>query len=152
MKLFRVMRSFAIVALALSITGCDKESEVHNTEKQNMAVTYYTIDGVWQLVEWNDAPLAEGTLLYIDLDRKEHRFEMWDNLNSMYPTMRSGSFLLSVDDKQRDILSGGYDYGVGDWASDYIVELSAEGDSMVWRAIANDEKMRFVEVDELPEF
>lgn len=152
MKLFRVMLSFAIVALALSITGCDKESEVQNTEKQNMAVTYYTIDGVWQLVEWNDAPLAEGTLLYIDLDRKEHRFEMWDNLNSMYPTMRSGSFLLSVDDKQRDIISGWYDYGVGDWASDYIVELSAEGDSMVWRAIANDEKMRFVEVDELPEF
>lgn len=152
MKLFRVMLSFAIVALALSITGCDKESEVQNTEKQNMAVTYYTIDGVWQLVEWNDAPLAEGTLLYINLDRKEHRFEMWDNLNSMYPTMRSGSFLLSVDDKQRDIISGWYDYGVGDWASDYIVELSAEGDSMVWRAIANDEKMRFVEVDELPEF
>ena len=152
MKLFRVMLSFAIVALALSITGCDKESEVQNTEKQNMAVTYYTIDGVWQLVEWNDAPLAEGTLLYIDLDRKEHRFEMWDNLNSMYPTMRSGSFLLSMDDKQRDIISGWYDYGVGDWASDYIVELSAEGDSMVWRAIANDEKMRFVEVDELPEF
>ena len=151
MKLFRVMLSFAIVALALSITGCDKESEVQNTEKQNMAVTYYTIDGVWQLVGWNDAPLAEGTLLYIDLDRKEHRFEMWDNLNSMYPTMRSGSFLLSVDDKQRDIISGWYDYGVGDWASDYIVELSAEGDSMVWRAIANDEKMRFVEVDELPE-
>lgn len=152
MKLFREILSFALVATALFATGCDKDEGVGNTDEQNMAVTYYTIDGVWQLVEWNDAPLAEGTLLYIDLDRKEHRFEMWDNLNSMYPTMRSGSFLLSVDDKQRDIISGWYDYGVGDWASDYIVELSAEGDSMVWRAIANDEKMRFVEVDELPEF
>ena len=152
MKLFRVILSFAIVALALSVTGCDKESETKNTEKQNMAVTYYTVDGVWQLVEWNDAPLAEGTLLYIDLDRKEHRFEMWDNLNSMYPTMRSGSFLLSVDDMQRDIISGWYDFGVGDWTSDYIVELSAEGDRMVWSAIANEEKMLFVEVDELPEF
>ena len=152
MKLFREILSFALVATALLATGCDKEEGVGNTDKQNMAVTYYTIDGVWQLVEWNDAPLAEGTLLYIDLDRKEHCFEMWDNLNSMYPTMRSGSFLLSVDDKQRDIISGWYDYGVGDWASDYIVELSAEGDSMVWRALSNDEKMYFVEVDELPEF
>lgn len=152
MKLFREILSFALVATVLLATGCDKEEGVGNTDKQNMAVTYYTIDGVWQLVEWNDAPLAEGTLLYIDLDRKEHRFEMWDNLNSMYPTMRSGSFLLSVDDKQRDIISGWYDYGVGDWASDYIVELSAEGDSMVWRALSNDEKMYFVEVDELPEF
>lgn len=117
-----------------------------------MAVTYYTIDGVWQLVEWNDAPLAEGTLLYIDLDRKEHRFEMWDNLNSMYPTMRSGSFILSVDDMQRDIISGWYDYGVGDWSNEYLVTLSAEGDTMLWGSVSGSETMTFVEVEELPEF
>lgn len=152
MKLLRVLLVFAIVATASFVTGCDKQSEVENAQKQNMAVTYYTIDGVWQLVEWNDAPLAEGTLLYIDLDRKEHRFEMWDNLSSMYPTMRSGSFLLSVDDMQRDIISGWYDFGVGDWANDYVVELSAEGNKMVWRSLSGDENMTFVEVDELPEF
>ena len=140
------------MASALLISGCDKENESNDTKVQNMAVTYYTIDGVWSLVEWNDAPLAEGTLLYIDLDRKEHRFEMWDNLNSMYPTMRSGSFMLSVDDMQRDIISGWYDYSVGDWRDDYIVELNVDGDKMTWRAVSSDEKMTFVEVDALPEF
>ena len=152
MKFLREILSLAIMASMLLISGCDKENESNNTKVQNMAVTYYTIDGVWSLAEWNDAPLAEGTLLYIDLDRKEHRFEMWDNLNSMYPTMRSGSFMLSVDDMQRDIISGWYDYSVGDWGDDYIVELNADGDKMTWRAVSSDEKMIFVEVDALPEF
>lgn len=152
MKFLREILSLAIMASALLISGCDKENELNDTKVQNMAVTYYTIDGVWSLVEWNDAPLAEGTLLYIDLDRKEHRFEMWDNLNSMYPTMRSGSFMLSVDDMQHDIISGWYDYSVGDWGDDYIVELNADGDKMTWRAVSSDEKMTFVEVDALPEF
>lgn len=152
MKFLREILSLAIMASALLISGCDKENESNDTKVQNMAVTYYTIDGVWSLVEWNDAPLAEGTLLYIDLDRKEHRFEMWDNLNSMYPTMRSGSFMLSVDDMQRDIISGWYDYSVGDWRDDYIVELNVDGDKMTWRAVSSDEKMTFVEVNALPEF
>ena len=152
MKFLREILSLAIMASMLLISGCDKENESNNTKVQNMAVTYYTIDGVWSLAEWNDAPLAEGTLLYIDLDRKEHRFEMWDNLNSMYPTMRSGSFMLSVDDMQRDIISGWYDYSVGDWGDDYIVELNADGDKMTWRAVSSDEKMTFVEVDAFPEF
>ena len=77
---------------------------------------------------------------------------MWDNLNSMYPTMRSGSFMLSVDDMQRDIISGWYDYSVGDWRDDYIVELNVDGDKMTWRAVSSDEKMTFVEVNALPEF
>lgn len=152
MKFLREILSLAIMASALLISGCDKENESNDTKVQKMAVTYYTIDGVWSLVEWNDAPLAEGTLLYIDLDRKEHRFEMWDNLNSMYPTMRSGSFMLSEDDMQHDIISGWYDYSVGDWSDDYIVELNADGDKMTWRAVSSDEKMTFVEVDALPEF
>ena len=121
------------------------------TPQPNKAVTYYTIDGVWELVEWNGAALVDGTELYITLDRKEHRFEIWDNLNSMYTVMRSGSFLLSVDDMQRDVISGWYDYGVGDWSSDYFVELNAEGDRMQWTAVDGNEQMIFVEIDKLPE-
>ena len=66
--------------------------------------------------------------------------------------MRSGGFLLKVDDLDRDIISGWYDYGVGDWSNEYIVELGAEGDRMVWRAVSGNEEMSFVEVEELPEF
>lgn len=152
MKHFRKIYAFALVAVALLAAGCDKGNHEEQAKSPNKAVTYYTIDGVWMLEQWNGAPLAEGTLLYVALDRKEHRFEMWDNLASMYPTMRSGGFLLSVDEMSRDIISGWYDYGVGDWTNDYIVELSAEGDKMLWRAVSGDEQMQFVEVDALPEF
>lgn len=148
MRQIQLTLLFAAIMLFM---GCEKP--VNNTlPEPSIAVTYKSIAGAWELTEWNNEPLIEGTYLYVAFDSKEHRFEMWDNLNSMYPTMRSGSFILSVDDMQRDIISGWYDYGVGDWASDYIVELSAEGDRMVWSAIANEEKMSFVEVDELPEF
>ena len=152
MKHFRKIYAFALVAVALLAAGCDKGNHEEQAKSPNKAVTYYTIDGVWMLEQWNGAPLAEGTLLYVALDRKEHRFEMWDNLASMYPTLRSGGFLLSVDEMSRDIISGWYDYGVGDWTNDYIVELSAEGDKMLWRAVSGDEQMQFVEVDALPEF
>ena len=152
MRLFKGILACAIMCVALFATGCDKRGEEENTKRQNVAVTYYTIDGVWMLQMWNGAPLAEGTLLYVALDRKEHRFEIWDNLNSMYPTMKSGGFQLSVDDMDRDIISGWYDYGVGDWGNDYIVELNAEGDRMVWHTVSSNEEMVFVEVDKLPEF
>jgi hypothetical protein len=154
MKFFRESLALAIVAVALFVSGCERGSDVDGggADEHNMAVTYYTVDGAWRLVEWNEAPLAEGTLLYIDLDRKERRFEMWDNFNSMYPTMSSGSFLLSVDDMDRYIISGWYDYGVGDWNNEYIVELNTEGDSMVWCAVSSDEVMIFAKVEQLPEF
>lgn len=152
MRLFKGILACAIMCVALFATGCDKGGEEESTKRQNVAVTYYTIDGVWMLQMWNGASLAEGTLLYVALDRKEHRFEIWDNLNSMYPTMKSGGFQLSVDDMDRDIISGWYDYGVGDWGNDYIVELNAEGDRMVWHTVSSNEEMVFVEVDKLPEF
>lgn len=153
MKSLREILTFAVVVVALFVVGCDKSDNTEGAAKQNTTtVTYYTIDGVWQLTKWNGVALTEGTLLYIDLDRKDHRFEMWDNLNSMYPTMRSGSFLLSKDDMQRDVISGWYDYGVGDWDRNYFVELNVDGDTMVWSAVSGDETMTFVEVDELPVF
>lgn len=77
---------------------------------------------------------------------------MWDNLNSMYTVMTSGNFELSVDDMDRDIIFGWYDYGVGDWNDRYAVVLNAEGNRMVWSAVSSNEEMIFVKVDELPEF
>lgn len=152
MKSLRALLPLLIMVSALCVTSCDKGGEVSSAPKQNKAVTYYTIDGIWQLAEWNGVPLADGTHLYLKLDRKEHRFEMWDNLNSMYTVMRSGSFMLSVDNMQRDVISGWYDYGVGDWANDYFVELNVEGDRMLWSAVDGNEQMTFVECETLPDF
>jgi hypothetical protein len=137
--------------LAALASGCQTPDSEREPE-QIKAVTYYTIDGLWELTELNDKPLSEDTMLYIDFDRKEHRFEMWDNFDSMYMTKTTGMFAIEQDEYERYILSGWYDYGVGDWASDYIVEMTILGDYMLWQSMNNNEKMLLRRVEKLPEF
>lgn len=151
MRLFRLFFTTSVAMLAALASGCQTPDSEREPE-QIKAVTYYTIDGVWRLEELNDKPLSEDTMLYIDFDRKEHRFEMWDNFDSMYMTKTTGMFAIEQDEYERYILSGWYDYGVGDWASDYIVEMTILGDYMLWQSISNNEKMLLRRVEELPVF
>lgn len=151
MRLFRLFFTTSVAMLAALASGCQTPDSEREPE-QIKAVTYYTIDGVWELTELNDKPLSEDTMLYIDFDRKEHRFEMWDNFDSMYMTKTTGMFAIEQDEYERYILSGWYDYGVGDWASDYIVEMTVLGDYMLWQSMSNNEKMLLRRVEELPEF
>ena len=151
MRLFRLFFTTSVAMLAALASGCQTPDSERELE-QIKAVTYYTIDGVWELTELNDKPLSEDTMLYIDFDRKEHRFEMWDNFDSMYMTKTTGMFAIEQDEYERYILSGWYDYGVGDWASDYIVEMTILGDYMLWQSMSNNEKMLLRRVEELPEF
>lgn len=151
MRLFRLFFTTSVAMLAALASGCQTPDSGREPE-QIKAVTYYTIDGVWELTELNDKSLSEDTMLYIDFDRKEHRFEMWDNFDSMYMTKTTGMFAIEQDEYERYILSGWYDYGVGDWASDYIVEMTILGDYMLWQSMSNNEKMLLRRVEELPEF
>ena len=151
MRLFRLFFTTSVAMLAALASGCQTPDSEREPE-QIKAVTYYTIDGVWELTELNDKPLSEDTMLYIDFDRKEHRFEMWDNFDSMYMTKTTGMFAIEQDEYERYILSGWYDYGVGDWASDYIVEMTILGDYMLWQSMSNNEKMLLRRVEELPKF
>lgn len=151
MRLFRLFFTTSVAMLAALASGCQTPDSEREPE-QIKAVTYYTIDGVWRLEELNDKSLSEDTMLYIDFDRKEHRFEMWDNFDSMYMTKTTGMFAIEQDEYERYILSGWYDYGVGDWASDYIVEMTILGDYMLWQSMSNNEKMLLRRVEELPEF
>lgn len=151
MRLFRLFFTTSVAMLAALASGCQTPDSEREPE-QIKAVTYYTIDGVWELTELNDKSLSVDTMLYIDFDRKEHRFEMWDNFDSMYMTKTTGMFAIEQDEYERYILSGWYDYGVGDWASDYIVEMTILGDYMLWQSMSNNEKMLLRRVEELPEF
>lgn len=151
MRLFRLFFTTSVAMLSTLASGCQTPDSEREPE-QIKAVTYYTIDGVWELTELNDKSLSEDTMLYIDFDRKEHRFEMWDNFDSMYMTKTTGMFAIEQDEYERYILSGWYDYGVGDWASDYIVEMTILGDYMLWQSMSNNEKMLLRRVEELPKF
>lgn len=168
MRLFRELFGMAIVMLAILATGCHKSDDnkqpapkpVPGPEVEpGIAVTYNSIDGAWQLETWNDNELTEDTKLYIEFKKDGRSFEMWDNLNSMYMVQTTGGFAITQDDEQY-ILTGWYDYGVGDWSSNYIVSMDAHGDYMFWvRMSDNDQngeggndRMAFKKIDNIPAF
>ena len=135
-----------LVAVMAIMTACEKEEMPIPT----LEVNYINLDGAWQLTEWRGAPLAEGAWLYIELDRKEHTFKIYDNISTMYPHLSTGTFELTNDWRVGDIISGAYDYGNGAWSYEYIVtDLYKE--SMTWTAKADAaEQQKLVRVDEVP--
>jgi hypothetical protein len=148
------MRALRLIYLTLLIfsfaaSSCQKPAPL--PQQQTIAINYDLIAGCWQLSHWQDAELAEGTHLYIDLDI-EQRYTMWDNIDSMYATDTTGTFTITEEEDGTYTLSGTYDYGVGDWSNDYRVVLTHEGEHMQWRARSSNQIMDFVRVEAMPEF
>ena len=145
-----LQRLVATLIVVATIAGCEKPAPLPTEEK--IAVTYAALDGCWQLSMWQGAPMAEDTYLYIELDRREHRYTMWDNIDSMYATDTTGTFAITEEEDGTYTLSGTYDYGVGDWSSDYRVTLSNEGERMQWISRSGSfQTMDFVRIEAIPE-
>ena len=91
--------------------------------------------------------------MYIEFDRMEHRYTMWDNLNSMYAVDTTGTFTIIEEEDGTYTIMGAYDHGVGDWSNEYRVALLEDGKRMQWwsRNGAN-QVMDFIRVAEIPEF
>lgn len=146
------MRHFKLLFLAvMSIIAISCEKPVVDNEQPlpQPDVTYETIAGAWQLTEWRGEALSEQTLLYIEFDDESRRFEMWDNIGSMYTQHKSGTFSIAQNDQKEFVLTGTYDNGVGDWANVYTVRMMAQGEKMVW--YAEDENSIFSRISEIPE-
>ena len=131
--------------LALVCASCTPDDDIEPT----LAVTNYSIAGTWQLVELNEEPLPDSTYLYIVFER-EGTFSIYNNLNSMYPVLQTGSFSLEKDWRIGDIISGEYDYDNGTWNNEYIIS-DFEKESMIW-TIKNDNSdvQKFARITEVP--
>ena len=151
MRLLNPLVAALTVVATLLAAGCEKPAPLPN--EKSMAVTYATLDGSWQLTMWQGTPMAEDTYLSIEFDRREHRYTMWDNIDSMYATDTTGTFAITEEEDGTYTLSGTYDYGVGDWSSEYQVILWNKGKNMKWKSRnGSHQVMDFVRVDEIPEF
>lgn len=140
-----------LVAIAATVVnyGC-KQREINDLSQPSVAVTYSLIDGAWQMVEWQGKPLAEGLYLYVEFDRTEQHFEMWENIGSMYARNTTGSFRIEQDEYDRYILCGTYDYGVGDWNDEYEVTATSENE-MIWRSTTTQEVSIYRRIEAIPE-
>lgn len=145
-----IIRMTLLVAIVCGFAACSDDDDT--AAPATLDVTPANIAGTWMLSEWNNAPLADGTYCYITFNRKERSFAMYQNFDSMYPRCITGVFSIEYDEYDGYIISGTYDYGMGEWNDSYIVtDLYAAG-SMVWTACTNPADVcKYVRCDALPE-
>ena len=124
--LFRIM---ALFLMLFSFAACSDDDEATTI---SLAVTPANLDGTWELVEWNGAPLQEGSYCYITFSRKDKTYKMYDKFNSMYANLKTGKFNIENDVKYGFVLTGNYDFGNGNWNNSYVVTNLLSDGTMTW--------------------
>ena len=76
---------------------------------------------------------------------------MWSNFGSMYADDSSGTFTIEKNEYGEFILSGIYDYGVGDWNDTYRVTMYTPGREMRWESTTTDDTYTYARIDAIPE-
>lgn len=122
-----IFKTALCVMLAVGFVSCNNESEEPVVYEN---VNYSTISGTWMLTEFNGKALEEGQYVYITFNRKEHTFEMYDNMGSMYSHKSTGTFEITEDDEIGYILTGEYDFSHDAWKEYVVSEMTAE--TMKW--------------------
>ena len=121
---------FALAAVVY--VSCGKKDPV----VEYLDVTPNNIAGEWKLVEWDGTSLNDSTYMYLELVRKEKKFTIYQNFDSMgdMPHVVTGTFNIETHAELGAVIRGLYDYDEGVWAHDYEVnELTDE--SMIWVAV-----------------
>ena len=129
-----IFRTALFIMFAVGFAACNKDNEepvVYET------VNYATINGTWMLTELNGKALEEGQYVYITFNRKEHTFEMYDNMGSMYSHKSTGTFEITEDDELGYVLTGEYDFSRDPWNEYIVSEMTDE--TMKWTVKDNAE-------------
>ena len=137
------------VAMITFVSSCVNDM---SPEVEYLDVTSNNIAGTWQLVQWQGAPLTDGTYLYVEFVRKGNKFTIWQNFDSIgqLPHVVTGEYNIDTDQERGAILLGKYDYSEGLWLHDYEVDdLTAS--SMKWTATDDPTFVQIFErVDKIP--
>lgn len=151
MNIIKTMATAASAAIMLMASSCDVI--IVDAEKElELEVNANNISGKWQLMEWNNATLAEGTYVYLDIVRNDKTYVMYQNLDSFsgVPHVVTGSYYIETDPELGAIIRGNYDYDSGDWAHRYVV-TSLTSNQMIW--VAKDDEtfvQTYLRVDSIP--
>ena len=142
-----IFKTALFIMFAVGFMACSKDNEepvVYET------VNYATINGTWMLTEFNGKALEEGQYVYITFNRKEHTFEMYDNMGSMYSHKSTGTFEITEDDELGYVLTGEYDFSHDPWNEYIVSEMTDE--TMKWTVKDNAEDVSvYTRCAEIPE-
>ena len=127
------IKSLIAILFAASITlSCSKEEQ----KSPYLEVTANNISGQWQLVEWNGTPVSQDTYFYVEFERKDSKFTIYQNFDSMgdMPHVVTGEYNIEIDLEAGAIIRGMYDYDGGFWSHRYEIDDLTE-ESMLWIAV-----------------
>lgn len=144
-----ILKILALSVLLIGFSACSDDEDVPVVP--TLDVNYANLNGVWSLTEWNGNPVDGDVYCYIVFDRRNHTFKLYQKFDSMYARCITGEFQLEEDDDWGVVISGTYDYGMGDWNHEYIIsDLLATG-SMTWTVKGDDTDVCiYTRCDEVP--
>lgn len=130
----KITKILVLAFMAVASMACNKIDDPQDNGPEPLEVNTNNISGKWELVEWNGAPMAEGTYVYMDIERGK-TYTMYQNLDSFsnIPHVITGSYNLATDPELGAIIRGSYDHDNGDWANRYIIKDLYENE-MLWVA------------------
>lgn len=130
----KITKILVLAFMAVASMACNKIDDPQGNGPEPLEVNTNNISGKWELVEWNGAPMAEGTYVYMDIERGK-TYTMYQNLDSFtnIPHVITGSYNLATDPELGAVIRGSYDHDNGDWAHRYIIKDLYENE-MLWVA------------------
>ena len=129
--LFKIIFLAVLSMMMVACSGDDDEIVIPPLD-----VTPHNIAGQWCVESWNGSPLAEGSYVYIEFERADRTFTMYQNLDSAEARTLTGRYYIENAADAGAIIRGNYDHGVGEWAHRYYVR-NLTVDSMTWIAKDN---------------
>ena len=130
----KITKILALAFMAVASMACSKIDDPQGNGPEPLEVNTNNISGKWELVEWNGAPMAEGTYVYMDIERGK-TYTMYQNMDSFtnIPHVITGSYNLATDPELGAVIRGSYDHDNGDWAHRYIIK-DLYANEMLWVA------------------
>lgn len=148
MKRFFGLAALLIVSM-VALSACSEDSSAVDAEELDVIPS--NIEGLWSASEWNGHALEEGSYVYLNLIRKDCRYEIYQNVDSFSARVITGSYNIYHDeDLNCTVIRGDYDYGVGYWNHRYKV-TSLTSDKMVWVSADGSLTTHYTRIDALPE-
>jgi hypothetical protein len=144
-----LFKNIAIFFVVFSFAACSNDDV--DFAPKSLEVTPHNMSGYWMLSEYNGQEIPEGLFCYVEYIRKNRKFVMYQKFDSMYPRRITGVFSIEKDKYGKYILSGKYDYGMGEWNNKYFVTELLESSMILTADSENAEISKYIRCNEIPE-
>ena len=143
------LKTVAIFLAVFSFAACSNDDA--DFASKSLEVTPHNMSGYWMLSEYNGQEIPEGLFCYVEYIRKNRKFVIYQKFDSMYPRRITGVYSIEKDKYGKYILSGKYDYGMGEWNNKYFVTELHENSMILTSDSENAEISKYIRCNEIPE-